>query len=243
MLFFAGPAHVGQSFTYHITGTLSTQAAPNVSTLVLTWTAPTRLYARLSGSGDTAAVSITRADNGMLSVPTSGANDAGAAAVATLLNQLNFPGLLAARLNGSDHAQTTLSITPLAPQKSLDPVSVAVNLDLVNSSENATLIADGNSTKRNASPGSGYGGRRGGGMGGGWMGRGGGWQSQGSDQNPDEQTAQEPPVGFALEAAFDQSGSLQHATYREIFASTTKGAAPIEETFIIDRIENARQPN
>jgi hypothetical protein len=246
MLFFAGPAQVGQTVSYRITGTLSTQAAPRVSTLVLTWTAPTRLYARLTGSGPSAAVSITRAGDGMLSIGTSSSGDA--AAVAALLNQLNFAGTLAARLNGSDHAQTTLSIVPLAPapantsavaaQQSPAPVTVPVNLDLVYSDASSTLIADGNSTNRNGPPDSGFGRRGGGmgGMGGGWMGGGGG-RSRNSDQSTDGSSAKAPPVGFALEALFDQSGSLQHATFREYFASTNKGAQSIEETFTIDRID------
>lgn len=246
MLLFAGPAQVGQSVTYQITGALSTQAAPRVSKLVLTWTAPTRLYARLDGSGPSAVVSITRAGDGMLSVSSSSAD---AAAVAPLLNQLNFPGTLAARLNGSDHAQTTLSIVSLAAaptgtsspaaQQTPGPVTVPVNLDLVYNpaTSSATLIADGNSTNRNGPPDSGFGrrgGGMGGGMGGGWMG--GGGRSRDSDQSGDGSNVQAPPVGFALTALFDLSGSLQHATFREYFASKTKGAQAIEETFTIDRI-------
>jgi hypothetical protein len=252
MLFFAGPAHVGQSVTYRVTGTISTQAMPKVSTLVLTWTAPTRLYARLSGSGSAAAVSITRAADGTLSAESSSSSDA--AAVAALLNQLNFPATLAARLNGSDHAQTTLSIPPPAPapagtaapastsspapQKSpAPPVPVPINLDLVSSSASATLIADGNSTNRGSSPDSGSGRRGGGmgGMGGGWTG-GGGWRSRDSDRG-NGSSAQTPRVDFALEAVFDQSGSLEHATFRETFASTTKDAQTVDETFTIDRID------
>jgi hypothetical protein len=68
MLFFAGPAHVGQSSTYRVTSTISTQATSKVSTLILTWTAPARLYARLSGDGPATAVSITRGSDGALSV-------------------------------------------------------------------------------------------------------------------------------------------------------------------------------
>ncbi len=247
MLFFAGPAQVGQSVTYQITGTISTQAAPRVSKLVLTWTAPTRLYARLVGSGASAAVSVTRAGDGMLSVATPSSSDA--ADVANLLNQLNFPGTMAGRLNGSDHSETTLTIAPLAPaststsspaaQQTPSPVTVPVNLDLVYSNGSSTLIADGNSN-RNGAPDSGFG-RRGGGMSGGMGGMGGGWmggggRSRGSDQSGEESAPKAPPVGFALAALFDQSGSLQHATFREYFASTTKGGSPIEETFTIDRV-------
>lgn len=227
MLFFAGPAHVGQSFTYRVTGTLSTQATPSVSTLILTWSAPTRLYARLA-SGDPAAVSIVRDSNGTLSVATPGANDAGTTEVATLLNQLNFPATLAARLNGSDHTQTTLSIVP-PPPASPAPVSVPANVDLVNGETSATLIADGSSTNRNSSSDSGYSRRGGGRMGGG------SWGSRNGDESGDGSTST-TPTGFALSAVFDQSGSLQHATFRETFASKTKGAQPIEETFTIDRI-------
>jgi hypothetical protein len=241
MMLFAGPAHVGQSYTYRVTGTLSTQATPKVSTLILTWTAPTRLYARLSDSGAATAVSITRDSDGALSVDPASTNNAGAAEVASLLNQLNFPGAVAARLNGSEHAQTTLSIAP--PVASPSPVSVPVNIDLVNSSESATLIADGSSTNRNSPSDSGYG-QRGGGMGGGHMGggwNGGGWHSRDPEQNGNGESTQMPPVGFALAAAFDPSGSLEHATFRETFASKTKGAQPIEETFTIDRIDVIRQ--
>lgn len=251
MLFFAGPAQVGQTVTYQITGSLSTQATPTISKLVLTWTAPTRLYARLIGSGPSAAVSITRAGDGALSVGSSSSADA--ANVANLINQVNFPGTMAGRLNGSDHAQTTLTIAPLAAtaastssqaaQQTPAPVTVPVNLDLVYANGGSTLIADGNSTNRNGPPESGFGRRGGGmgGMGGGWMG--GGGRSRSSDQGEDESNAKAPPIGFALEALFDQSGSLQHATFREYFASTTKGGQPVEETFTIDRVENARQPN
>jgi hypothetical protein len=248
MLFFAGPAQVGQSFTYRVTGTVSTQATPEVYTLVLSWTAPKRLYARLSGSDPTAAVSITRAGNGTLSVATPNANDAGTAAVAALLAQLNFPATLAARLNGADHTQTTFNFAPRAPvpasssapsaQPSPASVAVPLDVDLVNSGASATLIADGNSTNRDLPSDSGYGRRGGGmgGMGGGWTG-GGGWRSRGADQSRNGSTGETPSAGLALEAVFDQSGSLQHATFRETFPSETKGAQPVEETFIIDRID------
>jgi hypothetical protein len=74
-----------------------------------------------------------------------------------------------------------------------------------------------------------------GGMGGGWTG-GGGWRSRDSDRG-NGSSAQTPRVDFALEAVFDQSGSLEHATFRETFASTTKGAQTVDETFTIDRID------
>jgi uncharacterized membrane protein YgcG len=242
MLLFAGPAHVGQSLTYRVTGTLSTQAAPTVSTLILNWTAPTRLYARLS-EGNPTAVSIVRDSQGILSVATPNANDAGTAVVANLLNQLNFPAVLAARLNGADHTQTTLSISPPAPA-SPAPASVQTNVDLVSNDAGATLIADGNSANRSRSSDSGYG-RRGGGMGGPMGGGRMGGGSWGGSRNEDQSGESEgtTPTGFALEAAFDPSGSLQHAVYREFFASTKKGTPAIEETFVIDRIENARQQN
>jgi hypothetical protein len=253
MLLFAGPAHVGQSSTYRVTGTLSTQATPKVSTLILTWTAPTRLYARVANGESATAVSIVRDSDGILSVATPTATDAATAEVATLLNQLNFPSFVGARLNGSDHTQTTLSILPPAPapastsapapQRSPGPVPVPINVDLVSGSDDTTLIADGNSAKRNFSSGSGFGRRGGmGGMGGG-MG-GGRWPSRNGDQSGDGSMEPPPtPTSFVLEAEFDQSGSLQHARYRETFASTTKGTPAVEETFAIDRIENARQPN
>jgi hypothetical protein len=241
MLFFAGPAHVGQSFTYRVTSSVSTQATPKVSTLILNWTAPTRIYARLSGDGPATAVSITRSDDGTLSVGTAAnANDE---AVVTLLNQLNFPGGLAASLNGSDHAQTTVTIvaptpspapasssTPArTPAPSPAPVQVPVALDLVSSDASTTLIAEGNTANHSSS--SGWG-RHGGG--GGWGGD--GWNSRGSDRNHGK-SGGTPPVDVALEAIFDQSGSLVHASFRETFGSTSKGAQPLEDTITIDRID------
>ena len=244
MLLFAGPAHIGQSLTYRVTTTMSAQAAPKVSTLILTWTAPARLYARIPGGDPAGAVSIARAGDGTLSVAPPNANAADAPSVATLLGELNFPGEVAARLNGSDHAQTTLSIVPPAPvpastaapavQKSPAPVLVPVDVDLVSSTASSTLIADGNSANRNSSGEDR--GRRGGGMGGGWMG-GGGWRSRDSDRNGSDSNHKAPPIDVALEAVFDQSGSLEHATFRETFGAASKGGQPTEETITIDRID------
>ena len=228
MPLFAGPAHVGQSFTYRITSVVS-QAAPNVSTLVLTWTAPTHLYARLSGNGATATVSITRADDGTLAVGSSNSSDA--AEVATLLGQLNFPGAVAAKLNGSEHVQMTMNVTPPTPvpsgspapaaQKSPAPVAVPLNVDLITTDTSATLIANGSGSNREGSfdrP----------------MRGGGGWRSRDSDESRNEPPQ---PANIALDAVFDQSGSLEHATFRETFPSKTKGAQPIERTLTIERID------
>ncbi|HUA09661.1 MAG TPA: hypothetical protein VMA98_10325 [Candidatus Acidoferrales bacterium] len=223
MLFFAGPAHAGQSFTYRVTTTLSTQASPAVSTLVLTWAAPARIYARISGDGSAPAIDITRAGDGTLSVTASAASgSADAGAIATLLAQLDFPASVATKLDGSDHGQFVMNVSPPtapAPQKSPAPVAVPLNVDLISTANSATLIADGNSTRRDTDSSS-------------WR-RGGGWRSRDADSSREDSSQ---PAGIALEAVFDQSGSLEHATFRETFPSPTKGAQPIEKTLTIERI-------
>ncbi|HTU71339.1 MAG TPA: hypothetical protein VMF11_13600 [Candidatus Baltobacteraceae bacterium] len=236
MLFFAGPAHVGQSITYRVTTTVSAQATPSASTLLLNWAAPTRLYARLLSNGTATAVMVTRGDDGTLSLATA-PNDPTAALVATLLGQLNFAGRLAASLDGSDHGQMSLSVpapattASPAPQKSSPPIDVPVDINVVTNAGSATLIADGNSNQHSSENSGGY--RRGrGGMGG--MGSG-GWRSHQSDRGRDS-SGKRASVEIAVEALFDPSGILQHETYRETITPAAKGAQTTESTITIDRM-------
>gem|GEM_PF-5836785 len=244
--FFAGPAHAGQSVTYRVTHTVGSQQTPNVSTLVITWTSATQLFARLSGSAPNAAVAVMRSNGGPLSIASPNPNDQTASSVATLLDQLNFPGQLAGYLDGSDHTQMSLSVQPPAPattaspaaqQSPPPPVTVPVDISLVKSSLSATLIAEGN-TNQNASSHSDRGGR-GGNMGGGWHGGSmGGWRSGGSGRSQNGSANKSPAVEIAVEAIFDQYGSLEHATYRETFTSTSSGGKQtVEHTITIDRVK------
>lgn len=232
--FFAGPAHVGERVTYRVSTTMGApQATPNVSTLVITWTTGARLFARLSTSLPGAAVAVARNGDGTLSVAPNPSNPI-TGSIETLLGQLNFPGLLAARLNGSEHAQTTLSVAPPAStaQATPAPVIVPLDLSLVSSSASATLIAEGN-TDQNASSRSARGGS-GGGRPGGSMG---GWHSSGSGRSRNGSTVNRPSIDIAAEAVFDQSGSLEHATYREtITTSSSNGSQTVEHTITIDRV-------
>jgi hypothetical protein len=240
-MLFAGPAQVGQSVTYRITRSMAAQETPDVSTVVITWKTADRLFARVSSSSPSVAVILTRGSDGKLSIG-SPANDAATELVATLLNQLNFPGQLAALLGGSDHGQTTLSVpvpsstASPAPQKSPAPALVPANVDIVNNGGSITLIADGNSNQ-NASSRSG-GGRRGGSMGG-WHGSSmGGWHSGGSGQDENRSTGKTPSIEIAVEALFDQSGVLEHETYRETFTSqSSNGAQTTEHTITVDRVK------
>jgi uncharacterized membrane protein YgcG len=239
---FAGPAQVGQSVTYRITRSMAAQETPDVSTVVITWKTPARLFARVSSSNPSVAVIVTRGNDGKLSI---GAppNDATTELVATLLNQLNFPGQLAALLGGSDHGQTTLSVpvpsstASPAPQKSPAPALVPANVDIVNNGGSITLIADGNSNQNSSSRSGG--GRRGGSMGGGWHGSSmGGWHSGGSGQDDNRSSGNTPSVEIAVDALFDQSGVLEHETYRETFTShSSNGAQTTEHTITIDRLK------
>jgi uncharacterized membrane protein YgcG len=236
--FFAGPAHVGERVTYQVSTTIGApQATPDVSTLVITWTSGTRLFARLSTALPGAAVAVQRNGDGTLSIASPTPSNPKAASIETLLGLLNFPGLLAARLSGSDHAQTTLSVTPPAStaQPSPEPVIVPLDLSLVSSSASATLIADGN-TGQNASH-SGRGGSGGGRPGGSTGGSMGGWHSSGSGRSRNGSTANRPSINIAAEAIFDLSGSLEHATYRETIATpSSNGAQTVEHTITIDRV-------
>ncbi|MGB6061480.1 MAG: hypothetical protein WBG27_07255, partial [Candidatus Aquilonibacter sp.] len=237
--FFAGPAHVGDRVTYEISTAMgAAPATPNVSTLMISWTTGTRLFARLSTGLPGSAVALTRNGDGTLSVASPNPSDPAIASIQTLLGQLNFPGLLAARLDGSDHAQTTLTVAPPAPTASASPAPVIVPLDLslVSSSAGTTLIAQGN-TNQNASSRSGRsgsgGGRRGGSMGGSM----GGWHSSGSVRSQNGSTGKGPSIDIAAEAIFDQSGSLEHATYREtITTPSSNGSQSVEHTITIDRV-------
>jgi len=240
--FFAGPAHVGERVTYQVTTTMGAPpATPNVSTLVITWTTGARLFARLSAGLPGAAVAVARNGDGTLSVASPNPSNPTTASIETLLEQLNFPGLLAARLDGSDHAQTTLSVTPpvSTAQASPEPVVVPVDLSLVNSSASATLIAEGN-TSQNASSHSGRGGSGGGRPGGSTGGSMGGWHSSGSGRGRNGSTGNRPSIEIAAEAIFDQSGSLEHATYREtITTPSSNGSQTVEHTITIDRVNGA----
>ncbi|HTV91657.1 MAG TPA: hypothetical protein VMG98_02980 [Verrucomicrobiae bacterium] len=173
--FFAGPAKVGDSVTYRVTTTIGAQTAPNVATIAVTWSAPAKLYARVAGSTSQAALAVTRAPDGQLSVASPSATDPTAPLIATLLGQLNFPGHLAASLDGSDHAQTSLDVTPPAPQSTASPapktpatVNVPLDVNLLSGTSALTLLAEGTSSHQ--ASGRGRGGR-GGGMGGEWRGR------------------------------------------------------------------------
>jgi hypothetical protein len=232
--YFAGPAHSGESVTYRVTTTMGAQETPNVSTLVITWTPAARMFARLSGAPG-AAVLVNRENDGSLALAAPNPIDPMASTIAVLLGQLNFPGHLAGTLNGSDHAQTSMSVTPPAPvsgsspapQQAPGPVTVPLDVNLVNSGAGATLIADGNS-KQNGASRSGRQGR------GGSMGS---WRSGGSGRSRSDAPQKNPTVDIAVEAVFDQSGTLAHSTYRETFTSAANGSQPVEHTITIDRIK------
>ena len=236
--FFAGPAQVGEHVTYQVSTTMgAAPATPNVSTLVITWTAGTRLFARFSNSSPGSAVVLTRNGDGTLSVASPNPDDPTTASIETIFGQLNFPGLLAARLNGSDHAQTTLTVARPAPSASATPAPVIVPLDLslVSSSASTTLIAQGN-TNQNASSRFGRGGSGGGRPSGSMGGQMGGWHSSGAERSRNGSTGTRPSVDIAAEAIFDQSGSLEHATYREtITTPSSSGSQTVEHTITIDR--------
>jgi hypothetical protein len=158
--------------------------------------------------------------------------DPTAAEIATLLGQLNFPGHLAASLDGSDHAQTSLNVTPPAPAsptspapKPPAPVNVPLDVNLLSGASAVTLIAQGTSSQRDSS----YGGRSGGSMG--------GWQSRRPQRSQEQSSGKAPTVNIAMQAIFDQSGVLQHATYRETFTTqSSSGPQTVEHTITIDRI-------
>lgn len=238
--FFAGPAKAGDSVTYRIATTLDAQSAPSVSTIVLTWKAPAKLYARLVGSTPATALAVTRSVDGQLSVAASNPGDPVAASIATILGQLNFPGHLAATLDGSDHTQTSLNIAPPAPASTASPaprapatVNVPLDVNLLNAGSGVTLIAEGDSSRNQTS----YGGERGGRGGGGWSGGGmGDWRGR-SDRSQEQSNGKAPAVDVAMQAIFDQTGVLQHATYRERFTTqSSSGPHIVEHTITIDLV-------
>jgi hypothetical protein len=251
--FFAGPAKVGDSVTYRVSTAMSAAQAPDVSTIVITWKAPARVYARLSGSS-VAAIAVTRTVGGGLSVAANPA-DPSAVSIATLLSQLNFPGQVAASLAGSDHAQMSMSVTPPAPPTTASPapaqsplpVNVVLDVNLLSGTSDITLIAEGNSNQRGSPSAGGHGGGRSGGMGGGWPGGStggsmGGWHSSHSGRSQTQSNGKAPSVDIAIQAIFDQSGVLQHATYRERFTTQlSSGAQTVEHTITIDRVDERRQ--
>ncbi len=232
--YFAGPARSGESITYRVTTTVGAQETPSVATLVITWTPAAHMFARLSGAPGTAAL-VNRENDGSLSIAAPNPMDPTATTIAMLLGQLNFPGHLAGTLNGSDHVQTSMSVTPPAPtstsspapQISPGPVIVPLDVNLVSSSTGATLIADGNS-KQNDGSRSGREGRRG---------SMGGRHSGGPGRSRSDSADKTPTVDIAVEAVFDQSGTLEHSTYRETFTSATNGSQTVEHTITIDRIK------
>ena len=246
---FAGPAKVGDSVTYRVSTALSATQAPTDSTIVISWKGPSKLYARLAG-GTTTALTVTRTADGQLSLAAPNPADPTAASIAALLNQLNFPGYVAASLHGSDHAQMSMTITPPAPSSTASPaparppapVNVPLDINLLTSTSAVTLIADGSSNQRGSSFGGDRGGR-GGGMGG-WPGGGsmggsmggGGWRSGRSGRNQEQSNEKTPSVDVAIQAIFDPSGVLQHATYRERFTTQSNGAQTVEHTITIDRV-------
>ena len=258
--FFAGPAKVGDSVTYRVSRTMDATQAPDVSTIVVTWKAPAKLYARLEGS-TAAALAVARAADSQLSLAAPNPADPSAATIAMLLDQLNFPGRVAASLGGGDHAQMSMNITPPppstaspAPARSPAPVNVSLDVNLLSGTSAITLIAEGNSNQRGSPYGGGdRGGRggRGGGMGGGWPGGspggsmgGGGWHSNRSGRDQAQSGGNAPSVDVAMQAIFDQSGALQHATYRERFTTQSRsGAQTVEHTIAIDRVDERRQEN
>ncbi len=239
--FFAGPVKAGDSVTYRISTTMSAQSAPNVSTIVVTWKAPAKLYARLLGETSAGALAVTRAADGQLSLAGPNPADPNASAITTLLDQLNFPGHLAASLEGSDHAQTSLDVTPPvpassaspAPPRSPKPVTVPLDINLLNGPSAVTLIAEGNSS-HNASSFGGDRGGRGGGMGGSM----GGWRGRSGRRDEDQSSGKSPTVDIAVQAIFDPSGALAHATYRETFTTQSSGSSQtVEHTITIDRVQ------
>jgi hypothetical protein len=232
--FFAGPAKVGDSVTYRISTTMSAaQTAPDVSTIVLSWKAPAKFYARLAASNAAPALAVTRAADGQLAPAAPDPSDPTAATIGTLLDQLNFPGHLAATLDGSDHAQTSLNVTPPAPASSASPaprpaapVNVPLDVNLLGGESAVTIIAQGNSSQRGSS----YGGRSGGAMG--------GWQSRRPARSQGQSNGKAPTVDIAMQAIFDRSGVLLHATYRETFtAQSPSGSQTVEHTITIDRTD------
>ena len=244
---FAGPAKVGDSVTYRVSKTMGATQAPDVSTLVITWKAPAKLYARLAGS-PVAALTVTRSADGQLSLAAPNPADPSAASIAVLLDQLNFPGRVAASLGGADHAQMSMSITPPAPSSSASPapaqaplpVDVPLDINLLRNTSGITLIADGNSNQRGSSFGGDRGGR-GGGMGssrqGGSMGSSmGGWHSSRSGRGQPQSNANTPSIDIAIQANYDLAGVLQHALYRESFSTRSSGSPTIEHTITIDRV-------
>lgn len=256
--FFAGPAKVGDSVTFRVSRTMDATQAPDVATIVVTWKAPAKLYARLEGSTVAAALAVTRAADSQLSLAAPNPADPSAATIAMLLDQLNFPARVAASLGGGDHAQMSMSITPPAPSsgspapaRAPAPVNVPLDINLLSGPSAITLIAEGNSNnQRGSSSGGGNRGGRGGGMGGGWPGGspggsmgGGGWHSR-SGRSQEQSGGNAPSVDVAMQAIFDQSGALQHATYRERFTTQSRsGAQTVEHTITIDRVDERRQEN
>lgn len=240
--FFAGPAKAGDTVTYRVSTALTAGQPPQVSTLVVSWKGPAKLYARLAGS-TVAALAVTRAVDGQLSLTAPNPADPSAPSINALLNQLNFPGRVAASLSGSDHAQMSLSVTPPAPSSTASPsptssqlpVNVSLDVNLFSDTSGVTLIAEGNSNQRGSSPG----GERGGSMGGGWPGgqMGGRQRSGASQRSRSGSDNRGPTVDIAMHAVFDQSGMLQHATYRERFSTqSSSGAQAVEHTITIDRV-------
>ncbi len=246
---FAGPAKVGDSVTYRVSKTMAATQAPDVSTIVITWRGPAKLYARLAG-GSAAALTVTRTADGQLSLAAPNPADPSAAVIAMLLDQLNFPGRVAASLGGADHAQMSMSITPPTPSSSaspaparsplpLLPVDVPLDINLLRNTSGVTLIADGNSNQR-GSPSGGDRGGRGGGMGGSHQGGSmsgsmGGWHSSRSGRGQQQSNENTPSIDIAIQANYDLSGVLQHAMYRESFTTRSSGAPTIEHTITIDR--------
>jgi len=247
--FFAGPAHVGDTVTYRVTTTTgAAQETPNVNTVVVTWKTASRVYARLVNGSPGSAVIVTRDGSGRLTMAAPNPNDPTSVTIGAVLDQLNFPGQLAGTLDGSDHTQTTLRVTPPAPastpspapQRSPDAVAVQMNVNLIGSSLSSTLIAEGN-TQRSSS--AGRSGGRPGGAGGGFPpggGRqsGGGRRGSGPAGDSGGPSNRGPAIDIALEATFDQDGVLQHETYRETFTTqSSSGPQAVERTITSDQVK------
>jgi hypothetical protein len=66
----------------------------------------------------------------------------------------------------------------------------------------------------------------------------GGWQSRRPARSQGQSNGKAPTVDIAMQAIFDRSGVLLHATYRETFmAQSSSGSQTVEHTITIDRTD------
>ena len=168
---FAGPAEAGDSVTYRVSKTMGATQAPDVWTLVITWKAPAKLYARLAGSPGCGANRDALRRRPTFAGGTEPRRslrciDCGAPRSIEFSRARCCVARWCRPCADVDehHAAGAFERASPAPAQAPPPVDVPLDINLLRNTSGITLIADGNSNQRGSSFGGDRGGR-GGGMG------------------------------------------------------------------------------